>query len=163
MFLQCMAKKGASILGSPGGERGKVETSFISPSKMSSKRQPWITPFPVWDRSLSSSSGLYLSFSPRPREEKGIEDTTEPSRGWGTLLRIEEMRFNNDAAWRGEWRRQEDHRKTTSTSVWVCNVLWRAERWLKNRLVFKIGELRDLQGLWDEWRLEGRAEVEGGG
>jgi hypothetical protein len=57
-----MAKKGASILGGPGGEdrQRKLETSS---SKMSSKRQGWTFHFLL---------SISHRFSSRPREDKSI-------------------------------------------------------------------------------------------
>lgn len=75
MLLQCMAKKGAGILGGPAVEdgQGKGETALTSPPKMSSKRQRWTSPFP---RLRPCPFLLFTSithrFSSGPGEEKGV-------------------------------------------------------------------------------------------
>lgn len=48
MFLQCMAKKGAGILGGPGGEdgQGKGEIALTSPQKCPPKGRCGLPLFP---------------------------------------------------------------------------------------------------------------------
>lgn len=99
MFLQCMAKKGAGILGSPGGEarQVKVETSLTYPSKMSSKRNVLTSPFP------SLKTFLLLLFMPisyrfsfRPGEGKGVRIKRSLEKELGALLGVEKNSFDND-------------------------------------------------------------------
>lgn len=93
MFLQCMAKKGASILGSPGEEdgQGNVGTSLTSPSKISSEKQVWTFPLTSLRRFLFLLfMPLSHCFSSRSGEGKDIKRSIEV--GGEHYLRVEKIR-----------------------------------------------------------------------
>lgn len=115
MLLQCMAKKGAGILGGPAVEdgQGKGETALTSPPKMSSKRQWWTSPFP---RLRPCPFLLFTSithrFSSGPGEEKGVRIKRRLEGGGEHYVEL-----GRDVTVMGPRRRHGVPRKHTRVSV----------------------------------------------